>query len=429
MDLVAEEFGIASGPAGQIFYDLAIQTNTSLGTLYIKAKPGQNVCPDRLTWGTGYNSTGIFTDPSCAQYTSYPYVMPEEDASIYMHCGGQWPEGNLSAWGSTTDGETLIDCIVPGEYYVIDGVTTLAESCFGPKVTVVHIPNAVTTIEDGAFERAASLTEIVVMEGNENYYSYGGALYSRDGVLMACPQRAALKEMVIPEGVHTISAKAFSCTQLSDNIRTLTIPESLTTIEPGALSGLMSVSVYGPQDSPVVDDILAAGLPYNEYPIVYYSDGEFFGMASACAGSLLPATVKPQKAEYVFKGWSTVSGGEPVDMAEFIIPARRLELHAVWFRSTASVRWVEIPKLVRVVSEEMLTGSGAEAVRCPEGVESIESRAFAECENLMYVEILNAEATIADDAFEGCDRLTIICAEGSTAQEYARVHGIPCVIR
>ena len=36
---------------------------------------------------------------------------------------------------------------------------------------------------------------------------------------------------------------------------------------------------------------------------------------------------------------------------------------------------------------------------------------------------------IGKDAFFGCDQLTILCAEGSSGQEYAIAYGIPYVIR
>ena len=70
----------------------------------------------------------------------------------------------------------------------------------------------------------------------------------------------------------------------------------------------------------------------------------------------------------------------------------------------------------------------AEEVVLSNSVESIESRAFADSQNLRLITIPD-DIIIADDAFEGCDALTIICAEGGTVQAYADAHAIPCVIQ
>lgn len=74
----------------------------------------------------------------------------------------------------------------------------------------------------------------------------------------------------------------------------------------------------------------------------------------------------------------------------------------------------------------MFAGSAAEAIRCHDGIDDIGKRAFADCEKLKIVEIHNADAAIADDAFEGCDlsKITIYAPESSTAQTFAQANGI-----
>ena len=57
-------------------------------------------------------------------------------------------------------------------------------------------------------------------------------------------------------------------------------------------------------------------------------------------------------------------------------------------------------------------------------VREIGEKAFMNCVNLRQIEIPNSVISIADDAFDGCTRLTIICSNGSYAQEYAVAHGI-----
>ena len=63
----------------------------------------------------------------------------------------------------------------------------------------------------------------------------------------------------------------------------------------------------------------------------------------------------------------------------------------------------------------------------PEGVEAIESRAFAGCTGLKLLNLPSSVGEIADDAFEGCGALTLLCREGSAGAAFAARLGIPCV--
>lgn len=54
----------------------------------------------------------------------------------------------------------------------------------------------------------------------------------------------------------------------------------------------------------------------------------------------------------------------------------------------------------------------------------IGANAFANCPNLVYIEIPQFVTSIANDAFSGSDGVTIICKKGSVAHEFAENHGI-----
>jgi len=60
-------------------------------------------------------------------------------------------------------------------------------------------------------------------------------------------------------------------------------------------------------------------------------------------------------------------------------------------------------------------------------VERIGVRAFAGCANLVLINLPDG-VEIAEDAFSGCDRLTILCTEGSKGHVYAVAHEIPYLI-
>lgn len=55
-----------------------------------------------------------------------------------------------------------------------------------------------------------------------------------------------------------------------------------------------------------------------------------------------------------------------------------------------------------VISDEAFQGAACQAVLIPEGCVSIGSRAFANCQNLVYVYLPASMKSIAADAFDGC---------------------------
>ena len=66
-----------------------------------------------------------------------------------------------------------------------------------------------------------------------------------------------------------------------------------------------------------------------------------------------------------------------------------------------------------------------EAVIIPENVIDIGERAFADCNQLSSVTIVNTSTTLEDSAFDGCEDVYFLCPLESQAYYYAVNHGIP----
>lgn len=74
----------------------------------------------------------------------------------------------------------------------------------------INIPDSVTEIDTSAFAGCSSLTAINVSDGNPNYKSIDGVLFSKDGTeLLWCPKRESGRYEV-PESVARIATGAFS---------------------------------------------------------------------------------------------------------------------------------------------------------------------------------------------------------------------------
>lgn len=108
-----------------------------------------------------------------------------------------------------------------------DTVTTIGKyafyNCDGIKT--ITIGAGVASIGEFAFAGCTALTEIKVAEGNANYKSINGALYSADGSkLLWVPE--ALTDFVIAKGTKEIASYAFSSSDITD----LSIPYGVTSI-------------------------------------------------------------------------------------------------------------------------------------------------------------------------------------------------------
>lgn len=101
---------------------------------------------------------------------------------------------------------------------------------------------------EGALAGCSNLTAITVAEGNANYVSVDGVLYSADKtILLAYPAGKTDTSFVVPKGVVDIAAYAFSG---AVNLKSITIASTVTT---------MGSSYYGPfVDCPNLEEITVA---------------------------------------------------------------------------------------------------------------------------------------------------------------------------
>lgn len=96
---------------------------------------------------------------------------------------------------------------------------------------------------------------------------------------------------------------------------------------------------------------------------------------------------------------------------------------------TADMPLMTLPADLTEIGAEAFSDVSAQRVQIPEGCTSIGSRAFSECDGLMYIAIPDSVTFIADDAFEGSnDMLLVYCSEGSAAYDYVYGYGIRFVV-
>ena len=103
--------------------------------------------------------------------------------------------------------------------------------------------------------------------------------------------------------------------------------------------------------------------------------------------------------------------------ATITVTARESGKTAHFTVTVANIARMTLPAAVKTVKREAFLGAQAEEIILPDGCETIESRAFADCTRLQSVTIPASVTSIATDAFEGCGNITVITPAGSTAAQ------------
>ena len=120
-------------------------------------------------------------------------------------------------------------------------ITSIGDSAFSgcSSLQSIDIPNSVTTIGNGAFSDCSSLQSINITKGNKHYESIDGILFSKDlTCILKLPEGKKLEEYTIPNSVTTIGKGAFDrCSSL----QSIDIPNSVTTIGNLAFRGCSSL--------------------------------------------------------------------------------------------------------------------------------------------------------------------------------------------
>lgn len=147
-----------------------------------------------------------------------------------------------------------------------EGVTKIGEDAFTncSSLITVHIPSSVSKINYNSFFNCESLLSINVSNRNESYSSEDGVLFDKNKTELICFPAGLECEYgayTVPEGVETIGAYAFGCSDLgcvtfpqslkqigyaafwySVSLDSIVLPENLKTIEVYAFCGCSELS-------------------------------------------------------------------------------------------------------------------------------------------------------------------------------------------
>ena len=228
-------------------------------------------------------------------------------------------------------------------------VTVIADNAFSHAtgVTRVYIPHSIQEIGNQAFFACHSLVTIEVSAYNPNFASFDYCLYNKSLTeLIAFPN--ARKTLSFPGNLTTIKKEAFSSCDVS---AINNWPDSITTIEEQAFAEAQTGSSFTlPKNVITIGEEAFLNCPFSQVT---------FGNRIQDIG---------------------VSAFENSALASLEIPSSCRKIGSMAFARCNSL----------------------EIVKIRSGLETIESKAFAEDRNLTDINIPDTLRELASDAFEGC---------------------------
>ena len=283
------------------------------------------------------------------------------------------------------EGHAFQECAAMTEVAFPKALLTIGEYAFSGcrALSELNLPAKLRTVGRNAFANNRALLSLTVPNSvssigiNAWYYCSAMKTLHLPGSVGTVPRGAfkcckALEEVVIDEGVKTIGEQAFCGNGKPMKLKTIDIPSTLTKVEADAFT-----------DCDQLTDV--------------YFNGD---MAKADAISISSNNSNFTDAAWHFVG-KTVAPDDP------------------------DLKVITLPNNLLIVEEEAYANNRAQKIIVPSRVKTIKSHAFLNCRNLLYLELMNGNTSIADNALEGCDNVMIICPDDSPVESWAKEKGYP----
>ena len=362
----------------------------------------------------------------------YEAVMIPETITSYLDAS---TFHNLNKLKSITVDEDNID------YSSVDGALfdkdkTILRCCPRGKSGVYAIPDGVKRLNDSAFYRCGSLTELFIPaslesdnislqqnfvstcdnlesinvdENNEYFSSADGILYSKDkSTLIACPRAKNITAFTVEDCVERIGFDAFYG---QSHLTSIVIPDSVTIIEREAFGNCLNLTQIS-----ISKNLTSIGYYAFEYTGYYYDESNWENGCLYLDNYLLD-----------FRNWDGVDSVSIKDSTVLIAASA--------FSFQDKLKEVNIPDSMKYIGgSAFLECSSLESIHIPDSVSYIDGYAFYDCPNLKSVTLSKNVTEIGDEAFgyynaqiEKLDGFTIYGYKNTAAETYASDNGFTFV--
>ncbi len=307
-----------------------------------------------------------------------------------------------------------------------DSVTSIGDYAFYgcTSLSIVKIGKSLDSVKKSAFKGCTSLALFVVSNENDAFSSIDGVLLNKSKTtLMQYPAAKTDTTYEIPASVTYILPSAFKgCTFL----KSLTIPDSVTTVETGAFD-MMFYAVDGETElEPTVENL--AGSIFNNIDGKWIKQKE----SGTCGDDVRyefnqltgTLTISGSGAMYNYAYGTTPWDPYKGSIRSVVIGDSVTSIGAYAFSDCTSLVIVTIPDSIRSIGDFAFEGNTSlDSITLPDTIESLGNSAFESCSELTTIDLGRSVNHIGDAAFYECSSLaSFVVSDENDA--YVSIEGV-----
>ena len=312
----------------------------------------------------------------------------------------------------------FIDCSALRTVTIPEGLERIGSYSFAGcnSLTGIQLPSSLTTLGEGTFGYSSHYG---INPCYRSCTSFSSVVLSESitEIPYKCFENCNLTEVTIPEGIETIRANAFYS---NTSLEAIYLPVSMGEIASNAFAECSSLTdVYYAGTQAQAEEILIGTentylssatwhcAPTHMWSVTYTWSDDNSEITATRTCSLHDDEIETEtvavEAQITLAPTQNSTGEYCYVSNPFTNPAFETQYKLIsGIPALKDMNILKLPSYLLVIETEAFSGLNCDAVIVPEGCETIQSKAFAECKNLKYVFIPKTVINIAEDAFINC---------------------------